>query len=304
VSDLAARLPPPQPDPAEEQADVVAQSSGAPPAGVSAPDGQSSGNPIAAAQDDPAATATANLDRNDAAGTDDIPVPPIPPAVIPVAATAPSAVTALPLQARPVTPRVADSQTDRETARPRAGASPSATDEQRVATARVTPAASVEVRQAPPGPSNSQASAHSNEHGLPPLQSQGQRDAAGLPPLQAQGPIREVAQGPGRAAAQGQGLGRGPVPRPVDPRTAENRVNELPREARPPEPQQPRGSTEYGRRGQMEAEQAQAGQSQIAPVQGGSLLGMSHGSVPLPLPAPTPVNANWSGPPGSPGYGR
>jgi hypothetical protein len=313
LSDLPARLPPTQPDPSDEQVDVVAQSSVATPAAVASPDSQSSGNQEGAAQSDAAAALAANPDRKDVAGTDEIPIPPIPPASIPVASSGASTAPALPLQARPVTPRLADGPADAASARPHPGMSPSGTDELPVATARVTPTVPAEPRQGPPGPINNQASGKSGAqaHGLPPLQAQASGDVSGLPPLQSQAQAREVAEGPGRISAESQGLGRAsgqaPGPRPQESRTAENRVTAPPRESHPIESQQARGSgTQYGRQGPADAEPAHTGQFQTAPMQGGSLLGMSRGSVPLPLPAPTPVNANWSGPTGTvlPGSGR
>ena len=319
LSDLSARLPAPQADPPEEQADVMAQSSGGASAGVSSPDDQSSGNQAGAV---PVRPAAADPDRENAASADDIPVPPIPPATAPAAVAAASAATALPLQARPVTPRLTDGQMLPETTGTRAAASPQSADAPHGGATRVKATTPVEPHQGPPGPVNGQASSQpgGQAHGEPLPQAQGPRDVPGSPPLQAQGPTREVAQGSGRGPAQGQGSGRAPaqapgqlVPRPAEPRTAENRLNEPSRETRPieslPVPHQavePRGpAAQFGRPGQAQTEQAQTGQAPMAP-QGGSLLGMSRGSVPLPLPAPTPVNANWSGPAGtgSPGSGR
>ena len=212
LSDLATRLPPPQPDPPEGQVDVVAQSSGATPAGVAASDSQSSAGQADAAQLDPVAAVAANSDRQDAADVDGIPVPPIPPAIVPAAPTAMSAATALPLQARPVTPRLADGQTEPESARPRAVASSPGVDDPHISTARVTPTAVVEPHPGPSGPVGGQASNQSGgqAHGQAPLQAQAPRDASGLPPLQAQAPTREIAQEPGRAPVQSQGMGRAP----------------------------------------------------------------------------------------------
>ena len=128
----------------------------------------------------------------------------------------------------------------------------------------------------------------------------------GLPPIcdRRHKPVRSR-RARSRISPENQGLGRAPGPRAGESRTAENRVTEPPRETRQTETQQSRGSgPQYGRQGPVDAEPARVGQSQMAPPQGGSLLGMSRGFVPLPLPAPTPVNANWSGPAGSPGSGR
>jgi hypothetical protein len=314
LSDLPARLPAPQADPPEEQANVVAQSSGGTSLGDPSPDDQSSGNQAGIV---PAEPGSAGRGQETAANADDIPVPPIPPAMGPVSATSASVATALPLQARPVTPRPADGQVEPETTRTRTAASPQGVDDPHTGVARlVTSATAAEPRQAPQGPANGQPSGQpgAQPHGLPPLQAQAARYVPGLPPPQTQGPTREVAQGPGRGPTQGQDLGRAPgqapgqpVPRPAEARTADNRLNEPPREIRPIEAQplqrqaaEPRGpGAEYGRQGPSQTEQAQTGQVPMAPAQGGSLLGMSRGSAPLPLPAPTPVNANWSGPPGT-----
>src|SRR5580698_5948914 len=67
MSDLSARLPPTQPDPPQEQADVVAQSSGGPSTGAASPDVPSSGDLTAGIQVTPAEAATAEPDRETAA---------------------------------------------------------------------------------------------------------------------------------------------------------------------------------------------------------------------------------------------
>jgi hypothetical protein len=297
MTDLAARLPPTQPDPPEEQADVVAQSSAITSAVVALPDSQSPGGAPADGSD----AAVANADPGNAAVADAIPVPPIPPAVIPIVArVAASSGAALPLQARPVTPRLADGQAEQDAARPHAATSPPAADEPRTDAASVTLAAPAE-----PHPGSTNGPPGGQPHGMPPLQAQGGHDASGLPPLQAQAPTREIAQGPGRGPAPGPGLTRTPAPAP-GPR-ADNHPNEPPREIRPSEPPPPRGAgAQNVRPGPSETEQAQLGPLHAAPAQGGSLLGMSRGPAPLPLPTPTPMNANWSGPTGtgSPGSGR
>jgi hypothetical protein len=297
LTELSARLPPQQPDPPEQQAEIVAQSADGTSAGAPSADIQAVGNQVGVALVNNAQAATADLDRKDTAGADEIPVPPIPPSIVPVAISAASAVTALPLQARPVTPRSADTQVEPENARARSAAPGVAEPHQSTARATVP----VEPQQEPPAPINGQASRQ--PHSLPTVQASGSRDGVGLPPLQAQTATREVAQGPGRAPVPGQPV----VLRPPEARTAENRLNEPLRETRPVEPQQSRGSgSQYERQGQTEPDPVRSRQSQLPQVQSGSLLGMSRGSVPLPLPAPTPVNANWSGPagPGSPGSGR
>jgi hypothetical protein len=310
LSDLAARLPATQPDPPAEAANVAAQTSGGAAAGASLHDEQSSALgsvvPVDALATEPEIQASA----------DDIPVPPIPPATAPAIVTAVSTGTPLPLQARPVTPRPADGQTDADTTRTRTGASPRVADDPHAGMAKVTPTAA-EPHQATLGIASAQAPGQvgAQPHGLAPLQAQGPREVSGLPPLQGQGPTREAAQGSVRAVAPSPGLGRladsgnaqAPAQmalRPTELRAAENRLNESPREPRTTEPPptqrqalEPRGpGNQFGRQGQTE-------QAQMAPAPGGSLLGMSRSSVPLPLPAPTPVNANWSGP-GSPGSGR
>jgi hypothetical protein len=312
LSDLAARLPPTQPDPPQDQADVVAQSSGGATTGVPSPAVQASADLTAAVQVTPAEAATVEPDQETAAGGDDIPVPPIPPATLPVAAVTRSA-TPLPLQARPVTPRPADGQLEPETERTHIAASPQAADETHVA--RVTPTEPVEPHQGPSGPTNgpgtgqassgqassgqaSSGQASGQAHGMAPLQAQAPREVTGLPPLQTQGPIREVAQGPGRVPAQIPAIVRpsGQAPGSV---IGQAQVQSA---LRPAEPRGPAG--QGGRQGQAQMEQPQAEPGRPAAyqapmAQGGSLLGMSRSSVPLPLPAPTPVNANWSGPAGA-----
>lgn len=311
LSDLPARLPPPQPDPPDDQADVMAQSSGGGAVAVGSPENQPPGDQVGAIQVTPAEAATVGPVGE--AGANDIPVPPIPPATVPVAAASGSGGAAVPLQARPVSPRLADGQLDPEAARAHAAAASQAADEPHAGVVRLTPATAGEPHQQPQGTLNAQGPV-GQPHGLPPLQAQGAREASGLPPLQAQASTREVAQGTGRGPAPGRGPGGiiGPAPgqsavRQTESRMTDNRLNEPLREIRPIEPQPgPRQASEprdaggqYGRQGQGQTEQAQA-----APAQGGSLLGMSRGSVPPPLPAPTPVNANWSGPAGPLGSGR
>ena len=320
LSDLAARLPATQPDPPAEEANVVAQTSGAAAAGASLHDEPSSVQGSVVPVD---AVAT---EPESAASADDIPVPPIPPAMVQATVTAASTGTPLPLQARPVTPWPVDGQTDPDTTRTRTAASPRIADDPHAGMAKVTPATPVEPHQATPGMVSAQAPGQggAQPHGLPPLQAQGSREVSGLPPAQGQGPPREAAQGPLRVVAPGPGLGRAPSQlaesgnaqapaqlalRPTEPRTAESRLSESPREPRSAEPPptqrqvlEPRGpGNQFGRQGQQG--QGQTEQAQMVPAQGGSLLGMSRSSVPLPLPAPTPVNANWSGP-GSSGTGR
>jgi hypothetical protein len=300
LTDLAARLPPQQPDPPEQQPEIVAQAADGTTGGAPSTDIQAAGNQGGIALVSNAQAATADPDRKDTAGTDEIPVPPIPPSIVPVAVSAATVVTALPLQARPVTPRPADTQAEPEIARAR---TTPGTAEPRLSAARAT--TPVEPQQEPPAPINGQAGNQPGKqpHSLPTIQASGPRDGAGLPPLQAQTATRDLAQGPGRAPMPGQPT----VLRSAEARTAENRLNEPIRETRPVEPQQSRGSgTLYDRQGQTEAEPVRLRQSQLPQVQNGSLLGMSRGSMPLPLPAPTPVNANWSGPAGagSPGSGR
>ena len=57
------------------------------------------------------------MDRVDEANADDLPIPPIPPLTPPVTSISFPGVTAPPLQARPVTPRIAGGQPDAD-ARP------------------------------------------------------------------------------------------------------------------------------------------------------------------------------------------
>jgi hypothetical protein len=307
LSDLPSRLPPPQADPPDVQADVVAQSSG-----VASPD-----VPVGGGVQPAAVEPTVEEDTSpESATADGLPIPPIPPAEAPAASASERKATALPLQAKPVTPRLTDGQTnpEAEPARASAGATAHAVDEPRTGLGRMAPVNQAEARPAPVnpppiGPAGWQA------HGMPPLQAQGPTDFPGLPPLQAQA-SRELAHTPGRVPGPGEGSGRisGPPPgqafgqAPAHP--ADARANEPQREIRPLEPQpgprqaaEPRGS---------ETQIARQGPNQMpgmGPPAGGSLLGMSRGSV--PLPAPMPVNANWSGQagpgslgPGSLGQGR
>jgi hypothetical protein len=312
MSDLAARLPPTQPDPPQEQADVIAQSSGAT-TGASSPDVRPSGDQAAAVQVTPAEAATIVPEQETAAGSDDIPVPPIPPAAIPMAAVAPAA-TPLPLQARPVTPRPADGQLAPDTARAHIAASPQATEETHVA--RVMPTEPAEPHQSGPtnGSGPGQASpgqASGQAHSMPPLQAQAPREVTGTPPLQAQGPTREVAprevaQGPGRISPQIPAQIPAVVRPSVQAQGAANGQAQAQSALRPAEPRGP--AAQGSREAQAQTAQAQIEPGQPAPnhapmAQGGSLLGMSRSSVPLPLPAPTPVNANWSGQVGTGSFG-
>lgn len=326
LSDLPARLPPPEAQPSDAQPDVagpptegVPSSTASP--GVVATDGAS---PDASAATDQASDQSSSSDSamadqgpGNADGNTELPVPPIPPAVIPATRASTIAATTLPLQARPVTPRPADGQDEPDTVRLHNVPPVHDPDETRALATRLTPGTVIESHPAGPGPGNGLPGGQAR--GLPPLQAQGPRDVAGLPPLQAQGPAHELAQGPGRVPAAGQG--QGPV------RAPESMINQA--SAQPARPMDARGAEIREREGRMidaspvqrqavepphppamrETEQAQVARPQptlMRPPSGGSLLGMSRGSVPLPLPAPTPVNADWAGPgnPGPLGPGR
>jgi hypothetical protein len=335
LSDLAARLPAPQPDPPDAQPDVVAQSSG----GASA-DASSSGAEAAGAQSASAEPAVTDADGVTEAGADDLPVPPIPPATPPVASVTLQAVTALPLQARPVTPRLAAGQPDPDAQRPRTAAPAGVADEPRAAApthvadeprataparvadepraaaptrvadeprptaTRTTPVTLAEPRLGAPGQANAPGPgapvpgpAARQARGLPPLQAQGPGNVQGLPPLQAQGPVQRLAQGTGQGPANGQAPGQAAF-RPVEPRIADSRADDPRREVRPMQPPPAQTLDQRGPVTQV-AGQAPPQMPPPGPSRNGSLLGMPRGPVPLPLPAPTPVSATWSGPVGS-----
>ena len=225
LSDLPNRLPTPRADPADTEPDAVAQSSdpaaGVPVPGASSADGIPSGSSggVSTAGVQPATTDAGggDADQVNAAGDDDLPLPPIPPAMVPteVAVTLP-AVTAPPLQARPVTPRPAAAQPELDAARARAIAAARAADEQKAA--RPAPVMLADPRRTPgqppaqdetaPGQPAWQAGAVllSTREELP-LQAQGvASQPQGLPPLQAQGlpQLRGPGYSPIRAPAPGQ----------------------------------------------------------------------------------------------------
>ncbi len=148
----------------------------------------------------------------DEATADDLPVPPIPPATPPVTAVSFPAVTALPLQARPVTPRAATARQEPDAERTLSTAPARTAEEPRIAPTKETPA---EPRPGAPGstpvltarepgttaPAGTRPGWQSR--GLPPLQAQGTRGTQGLPPA-SQGSAPGMAQGPrwGQAPAQ------------------------------------------------------------------------------------------------------
>jgi hypothetical protein len=223
LSDLASRLPPPQAEPPPVREEVAAE-----PSAVPTPD---------------ASTGSVNE-----ADTSDLPIPPIPPSVNSVSLPA---VTAVPLQAKPVTPRVADQRSHPTDAR--------VADEPHQPQPKPPSVATGEARtasQAQPLPQQNVARA---QEPAPPRESPRGRDVPwqaqpqGIPPLQAQGPGQE------------------PSARPAPPRSV---VEPPVATVRAPAPRPP-------------------GPPAMPVPQGGSLLGMSHG--PVPLPAPTPVNATWNG---------
>jgi hypothetical protein len=225
LSDLANRLPAPQTDPPDTQPDVVAQSSdpaaGVPVPGASSAEGKSSDGPASGVSTAGVHPSTADAgggdaDQVNAAGDEDLPLPPIPPATVPteVAVTLPT-VTAPPLQAKPVTPRPAAGQPELDAARARAIAAARA-DEQKAA--RPAPVMLADPRRAPaqdetaPGQPAWQARAVVPAREELPLQAQGLApQTQGLPPLQAQGLPRLRAPGysPLRAPGPGQPVSSG-----------------------------------------------------------------------------------------------
>ena len=110
---------------------------------------------------------------------DDLPVPPIPPTTPLLTTVSLPGVTAVPLQARPVTPRLANVQSDDK---PRANAETRITDEPRAGPPKPLPLVVTEPRQAAPGPANGQAV--QREHELPPLQAQTGPAQGGYVPAQ------------------------------------------------------------------------------------------------------------------------
>ena len=302
LSDLASRLPAPRADPVPDPA----------PAG-------DQGEVVARASDD-TATDMAGVDP------DELPVPPIPPTLISVSLPG---VTAIPLQARPVTPRTDAAQADPK---------PRATEEPRIAAPRPIPLAEprevassrpvmgqagsgaalplqaqpmpVQPAQSPPtqtAASQNQPAQPPRPHDMPPLPAAGagvrQAGNLGLPPLQAQGngPARVFGQPPQRLNEPHPMEARSIESRPMEARPLESR----PAETRPVETAyDPRrevrpAAAPYAPAPAYQQPPAYAAQDprmirQAAP-QAGSLLGTSRGPVPLPLPAPTPVSASWAG---------
>ena len=301
LSDLPARLPPPQAEPTEPPPDAAAPPSDGISSGPASPSAAATdslspheaatGDQISAVQSSAPEPAVADQDRANAGDDGDLPVPPIPPAVIPVARVSALAATTLPLQARPVTPRPADNPAPPDAARARNIPPAHNADQTATLATRLAPGTTpIEPRQGAPGPGNAPGQSGVQEHGLPPLQAQGPRDAAGLPPLQAQAPTSQAMLRP-------TGQPSRPPARSADVRSADMRGNEW--DGRPVEAQTAQHpTTEPHGPVSRQAEPAQIARAQapaMAPPPGGSLLGISRGSAPLPLPAPTPVNANGWG---------
>jgi hypothetical protein len=164
LSDLPGRLPAPRADPPAEDPAAIAQS----------------GDPV-----DPSGSAQAagmTTDGTDEANADDLPVPPIPPANPGLIAVSLPGVSAIPLQARPVTPRVVGNPADPG---PRAAENREADDPRAVtprppaaavAEPRVT-AAQTTSRDRAPSPSQARAGVGS-EAPVQPEQSQAARNQA------------------------------------------------------------------------------------------------------------------------------
>jgi hypothetical protein len=226
LSDLASRLPPPQADPPPAAQEMTSEPAAVPPA-------------------------EAGTDNVNEADANELPVPPIPP---PVNSVSLPAVTAVPLQARPVTPRVASEPKPHPI-------DAHVADEPRQSQPKPPSVAATEPRSAGQPQSSIQQNVARAQEPVSTREPPRGRDvpwpprAEGLPPLQAQGP----GQDPGGRSAVARSA--------VEPPVATARAS------------QPRAS----------------GPPAMPVAQSGSLLGMSHGSVPLPLPAPTPVNATWNG---------
>jgi hypothetical protein len=270
LSDLAGRLPAPRADPVDVPPETVDQVQVA-----------------RSASDEPA-----GMDEGE---SDALPVPPIPPSVLtnglpggatlvsggqPASAAAP-AVIAVPLQARPVTPRAASGQQEQETVRQRpAGETRLLEEPSALSVSNPTPAKVVEVK---PG---SMKAADTR----PATLNQTNQATASQSPVQVRGvgapasdrvQMRELPPLQTQVASQGTGQGQqsGSALRPVASRVADAGAADRQREIRPVQPQTPP-------QGQWQSQAA-------AQPAAGSLLGMSRGGV-APLPAPTPVNATWS----------
>jgi hypothetical protein len=313
LSDLPGRLPAPAADPVPEPADVVAD------------------GPAAATPD--AAPGVVTADGVDEADGDALPVPPIPPTTpmltqVSLPAGGPT-VGPVPLQARPVTPRIANSDPDqRPRAEPRVAEEPRAVPKPLPAVVSDTPG--IQAHDLPPlqaqraqlpapaSPPYRQPVPAQQAQSLPPLRQPGQ----GLPPIQAQGPSRQdgsrqdgsrqdgsrqdvsrqdgsrqdvsrqdgpASQPPARSYAA-EPVGR-PVPWNDAPRVAND--NRAPRLAEPGAPRPTQQATAPMRYQPGYPTGYPAGYPTgypTGPNQSGSLLGTaSRPPAPLPLPAPTPV---------------
>jgi hypothetical protein len=266
LSDLVSRLPAPRVDPPPETVEAAAQPAA---------------QPVAARSTD------AETDSADEADADSLPVPPIPP---PVNAVVLQAVTTVPLQARPVTPRVAAEQ------RPRP-IETHAAEEPRQLPPKPTPMTAMEPHPSGPVQPSAPPTPQVRAHELPPLQAQDQprgRDVPwqsqgqGLPPLQARGLQPAPMQPPSLQHAPMQPASLQAVPsQPAPNRPPEARVASDPRREIPPASLRPVDAR--GLEPQLPRQVAAPGPP------AGSLLGSARGVVPLPLPAPTPVSAAWPG---------
>jgi hypothetical protein len=208
------------------------------------------------------------------AEADNLPIPPIPPlapnppvAAILAAANPPS----VPLQARPVTPRPAppiatSPQAEPEATRSRAGVE-LRFEEPHPAPARPLPVRTAEPRLPAPTPTAAQAPVAR----AVPFAAPGVIQAHELPPQQAFRPVEA----------------RGPDTRGPD--AGANAVQRMPLQAAEPRALAPQAMRQAAPQAMRQAApQMQA----AAPVMGGSMLGMSRGSVPPPVP----VNAAWTNP--------
>lgn len=249
LSDLPNRLPTPRADPVDEPVESEVQ--------------------VPVAQTEPRAGDANSMNE---AAADDLPVPPIPPSAQVQSATdqppaSQPAAVAIPLQARPVTPRPSVEQQEQEAIRPRPTAEPRLAEEPHAPPVKPiepkpAPMRLAEPRQTAPTQATSiQAAAQvpAPPRSAPLPATSGRTQAQELPPLQAQG------------SAQGGGQWGNPPPRPVEPHIADAGV--------------------YDR--QQAARAAQVRSFGPPPGQG-SLLGMQRGGVAAPLPAPTPVSASWT----------
>ncbi len=185
VSDLATLLPPPEAQQPEPQSVPVANAADAPP--VDAQAAAADPAPLRPAAVQPAAVQPAAVqaaaaqpapDQPDAsadtaadANSEDLPVPPIPPTMPVQTAAAVPSVGIVPLQARPITPRPAATETEDK---PRPATEPRYADAPRSVTPKPEPVTYEAPRPAIATRAGAPAagSPDDGDHGLPPLQAQ------------------------------------------------------------------------------------------------------------------------------------